>query len=386
MIRLFTHAGQGIPPGRNVSRCRLAGENVRDGLNNPSRPGAKGLSLRAIALFLLFAIFPAAHAEQPEVRFFNWSDYLPEELLERFTAETGIRVRYSTYDSNEAMYAKIKLLGGGSYDLAMPSTYYVDKMRKEGLLQPLDRARLPGFGNLDPRHLDKPFDPGNAYSIPYLWGTTGIAVNADRIDPARVRSWADLWRPEFRRGLLLPNDLREVFFIGLRVLGYSGNSTDPGQIREAYEKLRQLMPNVRLFNSDSPQVLYVTGEVDAGMIWNGNAYRAHEEDPNIRYVYPKEGCLLWMDNLVIPKGAENLANAHKLMDFLLRPEVARTIAEKLTYASPNAEAVKLLDPAVRGNPVIYPPDELLRNGEYTVDIGEAITVYAEYWERLKAGE
>lgn len=339
-----------------------------------------------IFVLFLYVLSTFVYAEPPEVRFFNWSDYLPEELLERFTAETGIRVRYSTYDSNEAMYAKIKLLQGKGYDLAMPSTYYVDKMRKEGLLHPLDKAKLPGFKNLDPRRLDQPFDPGNVYSIPYLWGTTGIAVNVRRIDPAKVQAWADLWRPEFRRGLLLPNDMREVFFVGLRTLGYSGNSTDPRHLREAYEKLRQLMPNVRLFNSDSPQMLYVTGEVDAGMIWNGNAYRAHQEDPNLRYVYPEEGCLLWMDNLVIPKGAEHLANAHKLIDFLLRPEVGKLIAEKLAYASPNAEAVKLIDPKLRNDPVIYPPDEWLRNGEYTIDVGAAITLYAEYWERLKAGE
>ncbi|MGZ8249425.1 extracellular solute-binding protein [Methylomagnum sp.] len=327
-----------------------------------------------------------AHAEPPEIRFYNWSDYLPEELLEQFTAETGIRVRYSTYDSNEAMYAKLKLLRGEGYDLAVPSTYYVDKLRKESLLLPLDRAKLPGLKNLDARLLNKSFDPGNAYSLPYMWGSTGIVVNAGKIDPAKVQSWADLWRPEFKRNLLLPNDVREVFFVGLRALGYSGNSTDPGQLRLAYEKLRQLMPNVRLFNSDSPLVLYVTGEVDVGLAWNGNAYRAQAEDPGFRYVYPKEGVMLWMDNLVIPKGAANPDGAHKLIDFLLRPEVAKIIAEKLGYSSPNAAAVKLLPAAVRDNPTIYPPDELLEKGEYTVDIGDAITVYSEYWERLRAGD
>jgi spermidine/putrescine transport system substrate-binding protein len=343
------------------------------------------MSRLLLVLILLCGIAPA-HAAPPEVRFFNWSDYVPEEVLERFTAETGIAVRLSTYDSNEAMYAKLKLLEGKGYDIAVPSTYYVDKMRKEGLLHPLDRAKLPGFGNLDPHHLDKLFDPGNVYSLPYMWGTTGIAVNAARIDPATVRSWADLWDPRFKGSLLLPNDMREVFHLALRVLGLSGNTTDPGQIRMAYEKLKPLMPNVRLFNSDSPLVLLVTGEVDAGMVWNGNAYRAHKEDPNIRYIYPREGCVFWMDNLVIPKGAENLDNAHRLLDFLLRPEIAKLISEKIGYASPNAEAVKLLRPELRDDPTVYPGGEVLGKGEYQVDIGDAVTVYAEYWERLKAGE
>lgn len=327
-----------------------------------------------------------AHAEPPEIHFYNWSDYLPEELLEQFTAETGIRVRYSTYDSNEAMYAKLKLLRGEGYDLVVPSTYYVDKLRKENLLLPLDRAKLPNFKHLDARLLNKPFDPGNLYSLPYMWGSTGIIIDTRKIDPAKVQSWADLWRPEFKDDLLLPNDVREVFFVGLRALGYSGNSTDPGQLREAYGKLRQLMPNVRLFNSDSPLVLYVTGEVDVGMVWNGNAYRAQVEEPGFRYIYPKEGVMLWMDNLVIPKGAANPDGAHKLIDFLLRPEVAKVIAEKLGYSSPNTAAVKLLPSAVRDSATIYPPDEWLEKGEYTVDIGDAITVYSDYWERLRAGE
>jgi spermidine/putrescine transport system substrate-binding protein len=343
------------------------------------------MSRLLLVLILLCAIAPV-RAEPPEVRFFNWSDYVPEEVLERFTAETGIAVRLSTYDSNEAMYAKLKLLGGKGYDIAVPSTYYVDKMRKEGLLHPLDKARLPGLRSLDPRHLDKSFDPGNVYSLPYLWGTTGIAVNAARIDPATVQSWADLWNPRFKGGLLLTNDMRETFHIALRVLGLAGNSTDPGQIRRAYEKLKRLMPNVRLFNSDSPLVLLVTGEVDAGVVWSGNAYQAHKEDPNIRYIYPKEGCLLWMDNLVIPKGAGNLDNAHRLLDFLLRPEIAKLISEKIGYASPNAAAVRLLKPELRDDPTVYPNSDVLDKGEYQVDIGDAITVYAEYWEKLKAGE
>lgn len=342
--------------------------------------------IRLVLALILFGLIPGAGAQPAEVTFFNWSDYLPEELLERFTAESGIRVRYSTYDSNEAMYAKIKLLRGKGYDLAMPSTYYVDKMRKEGLLRPLDRDRLPNFRNLDPRLLNQAFDPGNRYSLPYLWGTTGIALDAGKVDPAKVRAWADLWRPEFARSLLLPNDLREVFFIGLKVLGHSGNSTDPAEIRAAYEKLKRLLPNVRLFNSDAPQVLFLTGEVDAGALWNGNAYRARQEDPNLRFVYPEEGCLLWMDNLVIPAGAENPEGAHKLLDFLLRPENARVIAEKLGYASPNAEAVRGMDEALRTDPIIYPPDAVIDRCEYTTDIGEAVTLYAEYWEKLKAGE
>lgn len=338
-----------------------------------------------LALVLLMLVFcPFAWSQEPEIRLFNWSDYLPQEVLDQFTRETGIAVRTTTYDSNEAMYAKLKLLDSGGYDLAVPSTYFVDKMRKENMLHELDKAKLPNFKNLDPRQLDKPYDPGNRYSLPYLWGTTGIALNTDKFKPQDVQAWADLWKPMFRGRLLLPNDLREAFHIAFRVLGYSGNTTDPEKIRLAYELLKKLMPNVRLFTSDAIDVQFVTGEVDAGVAWNGVVYKARQEDPAIRYIHPQEGVVIWVDSFIIPKNAPHVDLAHKLLDFLLRPDIAKLIAEKIGYTSPNAAAVKLLEPKLRGDPAVYPSDAVLSKGEYQTDIGQAITLYSEYWEKLKA--
>lgn len=326
----------------------------------------------------------AAWGDGPEIRLFGWSDYLVQEVLDRFTQDTGIAVRYTPYDSNEAMYAKLKLLDGGGYDLAIPSTYFIDKMRKEGILLAIDKDKLPHFKNLDPRQLDKPFDPGNRYSVPYLWGTTGIALNTAKVNPQDLQAWADLWKPMFRGRLLLPNDMREIFHVALHVLGFSGNTTDPEQIRRAYELLKRLLPNVRLFNSDAVDVLFLTGEADAGVAWNGAAYRIRREDPNFRYVYPTEGAALWMDSLVIPKNAPHPDLAHRLIDYLLRPDIARLISEKVGAASPNAAAVKLLQPELREDATVYPDDAALSKGEYQTDVGEAITVYTQYWEKLKA--
>ncbi len=349
--------------------------------------------MRKIPLLLTVALagllaFSASCAKKaaPEVYFYNWTEYLPQAVLDQFTKETGIKVVYTTYDSNEAMYAKLKLLGGkGGYDLVVPSTYFVSRMAKEGMLEPLDRILLSNFHNLDPKVLDKAYDPGNHYSIPYLWGVTGLAVDSKVIDPAKVTGWADLWKPEFKGKVLLHNDPREVFHLALRTLDYPGNSTDPAQLEKAYQKLQTLMPSVKVFNSDSPKVPYLAGEVSVGMIWNGEAYAAQEEKPELTFVYPREGAIIWVDSLVIPKGAKHVKEAHALIDFLLRPEIAKAISEEVGYASPNAEALKLMDAQVSGDRTVYPSPEDLVGAEVQVDIGDAVTMYESYWEKLKAG-
>ena len=342
-----------------------------------------GTLLRVCVLGL---VATALNAAEKVLYVYNWSEYMPEAVLEQFEEETGVKVVYSTFDSNEAMYAKLRLVDEkNSYDLAVPSTYYVSKMRREGLLAPIDKSKLKNFKYLDAKLVNQAFDPDNRYSVPYLWGSTGIAVDTARVKSGEVGKWADLWKPQFKDRLMMTNDMREVFHVGLRVLGYSGNDTDAAHLEAAYEKLKDLMPNVRVFNSEAPRMPYLEGETDAGMIWNGEAFMAQEENPAIVYVYPEEGVALWMDNLVIPKTARNVDNAHQFIDFLLRPEIGRLISEEIGYASPNAEAVAMLDEEGRSNRTVYPVAADLKNAEFQTDVGEAITVYEKYWELLKAG-
>lgn len=337
----------------------------------------------AAAFALLMAA--AAHAQERTLLLYIWPEYMPDEVLDKFREETGIRVVATTYDSNEAMYAKLKLLdAGNSYDLALPSTYYVSKMRREGLLREWDKAKIAGMERLDPKLANQAFDPENKFSIPYLWGSTGLAVNTDEV-PFEVASWADLWRPELKDRVMLVNDVRDVFQMSLRALGHSANETDPAKIEQAYEKLKLLMPNVRAFNSDAPRMPYLEGETAAGMIWNGEAYWGAKDLPTLKYVYPKEGVILWMDSLVMPKNAKNVEEAHLFASFVLRPEIAKQVSESMGYATPNLEAQKLLDPAVRANRTCYPTDDDLKNGEFQTDIGDAALVYEKYWELLKAG-
>ena len=326
-----------------------------------------------------------ASSEQKLV-IYNWTEYIPDGLLRQFTEETGIEVDYATYESNEAMYARVKLLNAGGYDLVVPSTFYVEKMRKEGLLQPINKSLLNNYSNLDPNLLNKDYDPGNEFSVPYLWGSTAIAVNGDDVDASKITQWADLWNPEYKGKLMLMDDVRDTFHAALRVKGYSSNTTDENEIREAYELLRELMPSVKTLNSDSPKTPLIQGNVSIGVIWNGEAYMAQQEMDNLHYIYPEEGAVLWVDSFVIPKNAANVENAHKFIDFMLRAESAKACIEELGYAAPNSAAMPLLDEALRNNPIIFPAKEDIARGSFHQDLGDAILIYERYWELLKAGQ
>lgn len=317
---------------------------------------------------------------------YNWAEYIPQGVVEAFEQETGIKVEYSTYENNEVMYAKLKLQQGKGYDVVVPSTYLVAKMRDEGLLQKLDHGKLTNFKNLDKNLLDKPYDPGNQYSIPYLWGSTGIAVNAKEVDPASITGWADLWDAKWQGKLLLTDDVREVFHMALKKNGFSTNTTNQDEIKTAYEDLQKLMPNVRVFNADAPREPFLAGDVSIGMIWSGEASMAQKENPDIKYIYPKEGAAFWVDSFAIPSGAENVDNAHKFIDYMLRPEVGKKVVEELAYSTPNAAALVLLPEALRNDPVVVPPAELVAKGEFQDDVGNAIIgIYNSYWDKLKSG-
>lgn len=336
-------------------------------------------------IFIVFSLVMSLFANEKILYVYNWSEYMPESVLKDFTKETGIKVKYSTYDSNEAMYAKVKTAGNSGYDIIVPSTYFVNKMSKEGLLEKIDKSKLLNYKNLDPKLLSKSFDPNNDYSIPYLWGTTGISYNSSLVKE-NINSWKNLWNNEYKNSILLNDDMREVFGMALKILGYSANSTNPKEIEEAYNKLKELLPNVKMFYSESQKQVYLNEEVKLGMNFNGEGFMANEENENIKYIYPKEGALVWVDSLVIPKGAKNLENAHKFINFLLKPEVAKVISEEIGYATPNAKTLELLDEKTKNNRIIYPNEEDLKNSEFQMDVDEVLPVYEKYWEMLKTSK
>lgn len=329
----------------------------------------------------------AAAAPKQKVVVYNWTEYLPESALQAFTKETGIEVEYATYESNEAMYAKIKLLEGKGYDVVVPSTFYVEKMRKEGLLQALDKTKLKNIANLDPALLNKAYDPNNEFSVPYLVSATGIAINGKVVDATKITKWADLWSPEYVGKIELMDDMRDNFYIGLRLCGFQDNSTNEAEIKCAYEKLKALLPSVKTFNSDAPKVPLIQGNVSIGAIWNGEAYKASQELENVQFVYPEEGATFAIDSFVIPKGATNVDAAYKFIDFMMRAESAKAAIEELGYTAPNLAGQALLDEKLRNNKTVFPSKADFEKGSIHSDVGdEALAIYSKYWDLLKAGK
>lgn len=324
---------------------------------------------------------------QPKIlNIYIWGNYLPNEVVQQFTKETKIRVNIAEYDNNETMFAKLKASPHTGYDLVVPSSYYVERMAKQKMLQPLDKTKITNLNNLDPTLLKKHFDPDNSFSLPYLWGTTGIVVNTNFFPHANITKWADLWQPQYNNQLMLLDDMREVFSMALLTLGYSINDTNPQHIKQAYLKLKELKNNVRLFNIDAVPNIYIDEDATIGMIWSGDCKLAQQENPNLQYIYPQEGFSVWIDSIAMVRNAPHPENAYAFISFILRPEIAKAISLATGHSTPNIAARKLLPPEVQNNPVAYPSSKILSKGRFQEDIADdVLRIYNNYWEMLKVG-
>ncbi len=301
---------------------------------------------------------------------YNWGDYIDPDLLDEFTAETGIQVDYQTFDSNESMYTKIKQ-GGTTYDIAVPSEYMISKMIEEGMLLPLDYSQIKGMENLGEEFIDQSFDPGNKYSVPYFWGTLGIIYNSAMVDEAPLE-WEDLWKEEYRNNIMLIDGAREGMGIGLQTLGYSLNSNNPKELQEAADKLYELTPNIKAIVADEIKGYMIQEEAAVAVSFSGEASEMLDGNEDLVYVVPSKGSNLWFDNIVIPKTAKNIDGAHAFINFMLRPENALRNAEYIGYSTPNDVAKDMLDQETRDDQAFYPSGQTLDNLEVYDNLGKEL--------------
>jgi spermidine/putrescine-binding protein len=338
----------------------------------------------ALGLGLLGAPFALARAPSEETRVLNlyiWSNYIAPETLRKFEQRHGVRVNVDLYDTNEALLAKIQA-GNAAYDVVCPSNYSIQILRAQDLLLPLDHSALPHRTNLEPALLDKPYDPGNRYSMPYFWGTCGIGY--DRRRTGEVDSWDALWDPRWKGRILMLDDARETLGAALKRRGRSLNATHEPWLREAQQLLFDQKPLVKVYDSGSFDAALLSGDVWLAQGWSGQLAKVRDENPDLEYVVPKEGGSLFVDSLAIPRSAPHPELAHAFIDFTMEAQIAAEICRTMHYSTPNRAAVPLLPPEITGNPAIFPPPDVLRRVELIEDIGEATVLYDRLWTEVKA--
>ncbi len=320
-----------------------------------------------------FSLSPksAGAAEEAKLSFYNWDTYIGETTLADFQTASGVEVNMELFGDNAELFAKMRE-GNPGYDVIVPSNDFVDRMRQADILQPLDHSKIPNFGkNVAPLFQEADFDPGRKYSMPYMWGTMGIAYRKSKVPTPT--SWSVVWGPEsakYKGRIAWISEPSSMLGMALKSLGYSFNSTNPAEIKEAADMLIKHKGNVKTVAEDNGQDLLASGEVDIAVEWNGDIAQLRNEDDDVDYVIPGEGSYYWQDCLCIPKGAPHPQNAHAFMNFILDAEVGRDLAEFIEYATPNAAARKLTAEAYRTNSIIFPPEAILPKLEPNLYLGE----------------
>lgn len=320
--------------------------------------------------------------QQPTLHVYNWSDYIKPELVQRFEQEHGCRVVMDFYDSNEAMYAKLKA-GATGYDLVVPTSYMVSIMHGEDMLQPVDHAKIPNLQHIDSAYLGFTTDPDMEHSVPYMVGNTGIGYLGSRV-PDFKASWTLFDNPAYVGRMTLLNDMREVIGAALKSLGYSLNTTDDAQLAEARDVAIRWKKNIAKFESDQYKNGLVSAEFLICQGYNGDVMQGMEENEDILYAVPEEGTALASDDLVILKDAPRPDLAHAFINFLHNPDVAAENTDYVWYLCPNTAAYPLMSEEVRDDPSINLPADVVDKCEVIQDLGEDNAKYVKIWDEIKA--
>lgn len=327
---------------------------------------------------------PTAEPLAREIVFYDWVEDMPQSVLDAFTEEYGVSVKYLSYESQEEAIENIR--AGQIYDIVVMESRFIPLLVRENLLAQLHQGNLSNSKNLSANFRELAYDPGNEYSIPYNWGTTGLVVRRDLVAEPVTR-WTDLWDPLYagKVGLWM-GERREVIGLTLKSLGYSANSEDPAELEKALQRLIELKPyamGLEEFDSYSSAGVLLSGQAVITMGYSSDFLEGSEQNPAIQYVLPEDGALLWNDTFVIPANSPNQSTAELLLDFLMRPKINAQIANGNQYATPNEAAYAFIEPGILNNPVIFPRNEDLANAELILPLTQTgQQLYDEIWERF----
>lgn len=339
--------------------------------------------LKTTAAALALSLGANAAAAEGQVVLYHWFEYIPQELLDKFTEETGIEVVMDTFDSNESLLAALKAGGMGTYDLAVPGDYMVKIMAGEGMLDTIEEGELQNKGNISEEWADPSFDPGRASSIPYQWGSTSFMVNRD-VYQGDIDTTDIIFNPpeELSGKINMLDSQGEVLLLASLHLGIPQCSQDRDQLKALNQLLQDSKKHWVSFNSDTAKEVLVSGDAAAGMIWNGFGAKAREEGANVEYAYPEQGLIVWMDNVVLLDGAPNRDNALAFMDFLLVPENMAAVTNYARYKAGVDGVDPYLDEELKTMPEQNPP-EGIKTVFVEVCDQQTQEVYDQIWTNLK---
>ncbi len=333
---------------------------------------------------------PLKDGKPQELHIYNYTTYIADNTVADFEKLYNVKVTYDTYTSMDELYSKIQG-GNPGYDIIVPADYTVSQLIKANLLEPLNLSNIPNFTkNADPQFKNPPYDPGNKYSVAYQWGTIGLAYNAKKVG-RDLNSWADLFDPKLKGRVALLKNSRETIASFLIYLGKDPNSTKPEDLNAVKDLILKNKANIAAFHDSDGQFKVAKGELDLISDWSGDFFQVMADPANkdmgLTYVIPKEGAVLWTDNMVIPKGAPNKDLAEKFINYIYDAQVGASISNYTQYGSPNKGAIdqKLIDADALANPAIYPPADVAKNLHLLGDIGDAQALYDQVWAEIVAG-
>jgi len=350
------------------------------------KPLKKTISLLLALLLLLVSLTGCGSAKESSkgvVNVYNWGEYIDEDLLDRFEADTGIKVNYKTYESNEQMYSVLKQ-GGVSYDVIIPSDYMISRLIDEDMLEKLDFANIPNYSLIDKSLVGMEYDPTAEYSVPYTWGTVGLIYNSSLIDED-ITSWRALFDAQYAGQILMFDNPRDAMGIALKYLGYSQNTVDVQELTAAYELLDEQKPILQGYVMDQIFDKLESGEAAIGPYYAGDYLSMLENNEDLVFVIPDEGSNVFVDCMCIPKGAANKANAEAFINYMCGTEPSLANAEYIGYTSPNVEVADLIELDEFELSIMYPSDEILSRCEFFINLPQDIlSLYDEFWVKIKS--
>lgn len=348
--------------------------------------------MKRIKILLLFCliiislmVISGCNQDKSVLNIYNWGQYIDTDLLTKFEKETGIKVVYELFETNEHMLAKIES-GSSNFDLVFPSDYVIEEMISKDMLHKIDFNNIPNFQYIDNRFRNLEYDPTNEYSVPYFWGTLGILYNSEEVTQ-NVDSWSILWDEKYTGQILMLDSMRDTIGVALKLNGYSLNSVEPVQLEEAKKMLIEQKALHNGYYVDETMDMMINGDANIALNWSGAAMDIYWQGAeHIKYALPKEGSNLWVDCMVIPKTSENKKEAEMFINFMLDPDNAYQNTEYVGYATPNQIAFERMleeNPEVTDMDAYNPSQELLDKCEVFIDLGDNREMYNQLWTEIK---